>query len=148
MHRAPIISLFSGAGGLDLGFERAGFEPLVAYDIFPAAVRTYNHNRTKDVACRQDLAPGDAEAIISDLEARYGSLAPAGVIAGPPCQAFSHSKTGTIMIVQTDILLLTLQQTTLIPVLQMQFYSQMETTTPSLYGMPRKLKESELMCAL
>ena len=51
----PIISMFGGAGGLDLGFERAGFEPIVAYDIFPAAVRTYNYIRTKDIATPMDL---------------------------------------------------------------------------------------------
>lgn len=36
----PVLSLFSGAGGLDLGFERAGFQPLLALDSQPVAVET------------------------------------------------------------------------------------------------------------
>ena len=37
------ISLFSGAGGLDLGFEQTGFKPVIAYDNKRAAIKTYNH---------------------------------------------------------------------------------------------------------
>ena len=40
----PVLSLFSGAGGLDLGFQRAGFQPVIAIDINPAAVETYQNN--------------------------------------------------------------------------------------------------------
>jgi site-specific DNA-cytosine methylase len=38
--KIPIISLFSGSGGLDYGFEQASFDVLVAYDKFGAAVET------------------------------------------------------------------------------------------------------------
>ena len=40
----PVLSLFSGAGGLDLGFKRAGFRTGLAIDIDPAAVETYQRN--------------------------------------------------------------------------------------------------------
>jgi DNA (cytosine-5)-methyltransferase 1 len=39
-----IVSLFSGAGGLDHGFLSAGFEIVVAFDISEAAVRTHKRN--------------------------------------------------------------------------------------------------------
>jgi len=74
-----IVSLFSGAGGLDLGFSRAGFEIIWAneYDkkIFPTYIR--NHPRTFLRECsivdvRSDEIP-DAE----------------GIIGGPPCQPWS-----------------------------------------------------------
>ena len=39
-----IISLFSGAGGLDLGFQQAGFAIIAAMDHSRAAVATHRHN--------------------------------------------------------------------------------------------------------
>ena len=44
-----IISLFSGCGGLDLGFERAGFEISIANEYDPTIWETYkiNHPSTK-----------------------------------------------------------------------------------------------------
>ncbi len=74
-----VISLYSGAGGLDLGFAAAGFEPVWANDIDPVAVATYNaifegHAARAGDIRRQDV-PGRGAA---DL-----------VIGGPPCQGFS-----------------------------------------------------------
>lgn len=85
-----IISLFCGAGGLDLGFEEAGFLPTVAYDLMPAAVNTYNANRKPRKPARiADLSNLSAHTIVSHLK---GTI-PVGVIGGPPCQAFSVSNT-------------------------------------------------------
>jgi DNA (cytosine-5)-methyltransferase 1 len=83
-----LISLYTGAGGLDLGFEAAGFEVAVAVELDAQAVATLRRNRgwaviegdIHEVSSRQLLAeghlePGDADA----------------VIGGPPCQPFSKS---------------------------------------------------------
>lgn len=43
--RPALLRPFSGAGGLDLGFEQAGFIPLLALDRDCDAVATYNYNR-------------------------------------------------------------------------------------------------------
>lgn len=40
MKRRKIISLFSGCGGLDIGFEQHGFEPVVCVDNDPEACKT------------------------------------------------------------------------------------------------------------
>lgn len=87
----PILSLFSGAGGLDLGFEQAGFDVLIAYDVFEPAIQTYNFNRKGKTAKIADISTLTGNEIAHDLRTLYGSLMPVGVIGGPPCQAFSRS---------------------------------------------------------
>lgn len=45
MNKKPtVVSLFSGAGGMDLGFIQAGFDIIWANDIFEEAVNTYRKN--------------------------------------------------------------------------------------------------------
>lgn len=74
------LSLFSGCGGLDLGFRRAGYHCLHAYDIDAASITTYNYNFGPSAATVADLS-GD---FLSSITVR-----PDVVIAGPPCQGFS-----------------------------------------------------------
>jgi DNA (cytosine-5)-methyltransferase 1 len=90
----PVLSLFSGAGGLDLGFEDCGFLPLLALDNDPAAVETYNWNRREagEPARIADLAAVDPATIVAWWREQAGGITgPVGVIGGPPCQAFSVS---------------------------------------------------------
>lgn len=77
-----IISLFSGCGGLDLGFKKAGFKIAVAneYDKSIWATFKANHHNTK-------LIEGDIRHILeedfpSDID---------GIIGGPPCQSWSEA---------------------------------------------------------
>ncbi len=77
-----LISLFSGCGGLDLGFERAGFNILVANEYDPTIWETFkvNHPRTK-------LIEGDIRKIKdSDFPDNID-----GIIGGPPCQSWSEA---------------------------------------------------------
>jgi DNA (cytosine-5)-methyltransferase 1 len=86
----PIVSLFSGAGGLDLGFRQEGFVPLVALDAKPVAVETYNLNH-QGSGCRQlDLSSASAAEVAMLVEASAKGVRPRGVIGGPPCQCFSN----------------------------------------------------------
>lgn len=73
-----LVSLFSGAGGLDMGFEKAGFKTVWANDILPEACET--HRRWSD-----------AETVCGDIKGiDVGSIPDARVVTGGfPCQGFS-----------------------------------------------------------
>ena len=83
-----LISLFTGAGGLDLGFEAAGFDTAVAVEMDPIAVETLAINRDWPVLCR------DIHAITSKEILARGSLNEGeadALIGGPPCAPFSKA---------------------------------------------------------
>lgn len=84
----PIVSLFSGPGGLDLGFHAAGFRTILAADFSERAVETYNRNLPA-VAKQLDLATTPVENIVELVRATGN--APRGVVGGPPCQSFSQA---------------------------------------------------------
>jgi DNA (cytosine-5)-methyltransferase 1 len=77
-----VVSLFSGAGGLDLGFIRAGHTVIWANDIFLDAVQTYRKN------IGEHIIEGDITAISSCLIPECDI-----VIGGFPCQGFSVANT-------------------------------------------------------
>lgn len=80
--RPSFVSLFSGCGGLDLGFESEGFKCLAAYDIDRTAISVHNRN-IPAVGHQADLL----ELTSSDLKSRHPR--PDVVLAGSPCQGFS-----------------------------------------------------------
>lgn len=71
------VSLFSGAGGLDLGFLNAGFDIVWANDIDRHAVETYRHNITDHIVL------GDVNELLDEIP-QHDVL-----IGGFPCQPFS-----------------------------------------------------------
>ncbi len=80
-----IIDLFCGCGGLSLGFEMAGFESVLAIDLWKDAIVTYNHNRKEKVGMCSDVKDLSDEYLKS-LNANGEII---GVIGGPPCQGYS-----------------------------------------------------------
>ncbi len=82
------ISLFTGIGGLDLGFEAAGFETTAALDIDPVACRTLRINRRWPVL-EGDLGNIRSKQILDTCNLRSGEADV--LIGGPPCQPFSKS---------------------------------------------------------
>ena len=81
-----VISLFSGCGGLDLGFERAGFDIPVANEFDPTIYETFKANHPKT-----HLIEGDVRQISKKDIAPYISGDVDGIIGGPPCQSWSEA---------------------------------------------------------
>ena len=87
----PVLSLFSGAGGFDYGFKQAGFNPLLAIDINPAAIATYKRNHPNAIVELVDLSQATPEGILKLWQDATNDKKPVGIIGGPPCQGFSSS---------------------------------------------------------
>ena len=70
------VSLFTGAGGLDIGMERAGFVPRFVSDIDPVCVETLKHNKARSIfiarGCRRSFLD-DAEIRMADICSLSGS---------------------------------------------------------------------------
>ena len=81
--------MFSGAGGLDIGFEAAGFRTLACVEKDPAARRTLAHNRPDWRLLAADVHDVDPRAAVASLGT--GSAGLDLLLAGPPCQPFSKA---------------------------------------------------------
>ncbi|MEA5537405.1 DNA cytosine methyltransferase [Crocosphaera sp. XPORK-15E] len=79
-----VIDLFAGCGGLSLGFQKAGYRILAAYDNWEAAVNNYRRN------FKHPIYQWDLNQYPLYLE-HFKSLNPDLIIGGPPCQDFSSA---------------------------------------------------------
>ena len=75
-----IVSLFSGCGGLDLGFENAGFNIVWANEYDKDIWETYERNHPNTYLCRKSICDIDSSEIPDCI----------GIIGGPPCQSWSE----------------------------------------------------------
>lgn len=76
-----IVSLFSGSGGLDLGFKKSGFDIIWANEYDKSIWRTYEKNHPNTVLDRRSIVDIDSSEI-PDCD---------GIIGGPPCQSWSEA---------------------------------------------------------
>ena len=83
----PVISLFSGAMGLDLGLERAGFRVAVALECNPFAVATIRANRPDLPLIARRIEEVTTAEILEAAGLKPGD--PVVVAGGPSCQVFS-----------------------------------------------------------
>ena len=88
INKKPIVvSLFSGAGGLDIGFEQAGFDVAFATDIWDVACETLkvNSQSSKNIVCG-DIRKIDFRKLLEEK----GSID--CLIGGPPCPPYSQTR--------------------------------------------------------
>jgi DNA (cytosine-5)-methyltransferase 1 len=77
-----IISLFSGAGGLDLGFEKAGFNTVWANEYDKDIWETFEKNFPNAQLDKRSITKIESDEIPDDI---------VGIIGGPPCQSWSEA---------------------------------------------------------
>lgn len=77
-----LISLFSGAGGLDKGFHNAGFQTIVANEFDPKISPTFKINFTDTHLIEGDIRKVNENQFPKNV---------AGIIGGPPCQSWSEA---------------------------------------------------------
>ncbi len=79
-----IISLFSGCGGLDLGFEKAGFEIPIANEFDKTIWETFKINHPHTELIEEDIRSLQETEFPDEID---------GIIGGPPCQSWSEAGT-------------------------------------------------------
>ena len=86
------VSLFAGAGGLDLGAERAGYQVRVAveWDRDAAATMEKNFGHLASPVLQRDILGTSTDEILRAAGLRRGQR-PELLIGGPPCTPFSKS---------------------------------------------------------
>jgi len=95
------VSIFTGAGGLDIGLERAGFETVSALEIHPKYCETILLNQSKKIPIDADIGERTffqgTKVINADIATVCGvdlineETSIDCLIGGPPCQAFSSA---------------------------------------------------------
>lgn len=98
----PFIDLFAGAGGLSLGLEQAGFQPVFVNELNPDAMKTYLMNRMDLYPHLEELKEQDIKQMVNkkyldnlseklktnfNIDCKQGDLDL--IVGGPPCQGFS-----------------------------------------------------------
>jgi DNA (cytosine-5)-methyltransferase 1 len=83
------ISLFTGAGGLDFGFDAAGFQIAVALDMDPVAAQSFKASRPGVPYLVGDVSDTPSDEILRVAGLKEGEASV--LIGGPPCQPFSKA---------------------------------------------------------
>lgn len=78
------LDLFSGCGGLSLGFQKAGFNILAAFDNWEPAIKVYRDNFDHPIY-NMDLGNDEIDYNV------FSKYSPELIIGGPPCQDFSSA---------------------------------------------------------
>ena len=80
-----MLSLFTGAGGFDIGFKAKGFKIILASDIWDKAQETYSYNYPKIPFLKSDIRLISKKTVLSLTKGEVPDV----IIGGPPCQGFS-----------------------------------------------------------
>lgn len=79
-----VVDLFSGCGGLSLGFQNAGFEIVAAFDHWKPSVDVYRKNFDHEIF--------EVDLVVESKNIEtFSKYEPDIIVGGPPCQDFSHA---------------------------------------------------------
>ena len=84
--RLSFIDLFSGAGGIGIGFEQAGYEHIFSADFDEGVAKTFRHNHKDIPFLEGDLSE---KIILENAKKIVGQKEIDVIVGGPPCQGFS-----------------------------------------------------------
>jgi len=87
VHGVNIVSLFTGAYGLDLGFELAGYDVMLGLDISDTSYKNFKANKPKTPFIHDDISRYTTDDILKEAGLKPGEVDV--VTGGPPCQPFS-----------------------------------------------------------
>ncbi|KKQ04381.1 MAG: Cytosine-specific methyltransferase [Candidatus Moranbacteria bacterium GW2011_GWE1_36_7] len=85
INKPTYVDLFSGSGGLSLGFERAGFRNVFSLDFEESFCKTYRRNFPKHVLVEKDISKLTKNEILKIVGKDDIDV----IVGGPPCQGFS-----------------------------------------------------------
>jgi len=91
--RPRVLDLFSGCGGLSLGFAGSGFQIVASVESDPDAARSngLNFHGGAEPHCRpRDITLTKPSVLTAELDLGHAALAFDVIIGGPPCQAFAR----------------------------------------------------------
>ena len=91
-----VIDLFSGCGGLALGFQKSGFKITHGIELIPSAVKTVSYNLAWRFGKKSNHICGDITKVDSSIFKNYIGKNGCIVIGGPPCQAYSIAGKGKL----------------------------------------------------
>lgn len=89
MGKPKVVSLFSGAGGIDFGLEAAGFDTVVAIEMDRDCCETLRTNRPEWNVVERSIFDVPSEEILSIAGSKAGDIDL--IVGGPPCQPFSKA---------------------------------------------------------
>lgn len=84
--KLSFIDLFSGAGGIGIGYEQAGYQHVLSADFDPGVAKTFRHNHKNVPFIEGDLSD---ESIFESVKNVVGNKEIDVIVGGPPCQGFS-----------------------------------------------------------
>ena len=85
-----VLSIFSGGGGIDCGFKKAGFDICFSTDFWKPACETLEKNKVGKLVICEDIRKIDYDASLAEIGMKRSDI---DVLAGgPPCPAYSKSR--------------------------------------------------------
>ena len=85
-----VLSIFSGGGGIDCGFKKAGFDICLSTDFWKPACDTLEKNKVGKMVVCDDIRNIDYDACLAEIGMKKSDIDV--LVGGPPCPAYSKSR--------------------------------------------------------